>query len=85
MSKDIGNKCVECLQDTSFGSGKFVNRIPSDNGMYDGYECSDCQSCEIESEVRTKFFSKDAWIYVLFILAISYFPIRSIVFWVFNV
>ena len=28
---------------TSFGSGKYVNRIPADNGSYDGYECSDCQ------------------------------------------
>ena len=48
MSKDIGNKCVECLQDTSFGSGKYVNRIPADNGINDGYMCSYCQSCECD-------------------------------------
>ena len=48
MSKNIGEKCVQCLQDTSFGSGKYVNRIPADNGSYDGYECSACQSCECD-------------------------------------
>ena len=48
MSKNIGERCVQCLQDTSFGSGKYVNRIPADNGLYDGYECSDCQSCECD-------------------------------------
>ena len=26
---DIGNRCVECNEDTSFGSGRFVNRIPA--------------------------------------------------------
>ncbi len=25
---DIGNYCAWCQQDTSFGSGRFVNRIP---------------------------------------------------------
>ena len=27
---DIGNNCVCCNKDTSFGSGRFVNRIPAD-------------------------------------------------------
>ena len=27
---DIGNRCVDCGKDTSFGSGRFVNRIPAD-------------------------------------------------------
>ena len=48
MSKDIGNKCVECLKDTSFGSGRFVNRISADNGIYDGYQCADCQMFECD-------------------------------------
>jgi len=26
---DIGDECVDCFQDTSFGSGRFVNRIPA--------------------------------------------------------
>tara|TARA_X000001382_G_scaffold128624_2_gene118748 strand:+ start:328 stop:621 length:294 start_codon:yes stop_codon:yes gene_type:complete len=59
---DIGNNCVCCNQDTSFGSGKFVNRIPSDadyeslndkgiiifkEGEYrDGYLCVPCQEIE---------------------------------------
>ena len=30
--------CVYCSQDTSFGSGKFVNRLPTD----DGYSCAEC-------------------------------------------
>ena len=31
---DIGDKCVECLRSTSFGTGLFVNRIPADNDEY---------------------------------------------------
>ena len=27
---DIGNRCVNCGKDASFGSGLFVNRIPAD-------------------------------------------------------
>ena len=50
MSKDIGNKCVYCLEDllivfllikdTSFGS----------DGIYDGYQCPDCQIEDSEEE-----------------------------------
>tara|TARA_Y100000310_G_C20109065_1_gene546265 strand:- start:250 stop:435 length:186 start_codon:yes stop_codon:yes gene_type:complete len=46
MIKDIGNKCVECFEDTSFGSGKFVNRIPAGTDDYEGYLCPDCQEVE---------------------------------------
>lgn len=42
MTVDIGNKCVTCLEDTTFGSGRFVNRIPADNGEYEGYLCGWC-------------------------------------------
>ena len=28
---DIGNRCVHCGEDTSFGTGRFVNRIPADS------------------------------------------------------
>ena len=41
--KDIGNKCISCFKDTSFGSGKFVNRIPAGDDDYNGYMCSECQ------------------------------------------
>ena len=40
--KDIGDKCIECLKDTSFGSGLFVNRIPADDGENSGYLCPEC-------------------------------------------
>jgi hypothetical protein len=55
---DAGDQCVWCNQDTSFGSGRFVDRIPvstepeavdwleeEDKGIYDfveGYGCTDC-------------------------------------------
>lgn len=57
---DIGNRCVHCGEDTSFGSGKFVNRIPADadyealdnqgnvifaDGEHrDGYACAECMA-----------------------------------------
>ena len=48
MSKDIGNKCVYCLEDTSFGSGRFVNRIPACTDEYDGYACPECMEMECD-------------------------------------
>ena len=52
MTIDIGNECVECRNDTSFGSGLFVNRIPSITEGLDGYLCPDCQlmTCEMCGE-----------------------------------
>ena len=55
---DLKNKCVHCKQDTSYGSGKLVNRYPvfglDPNGSgveYDGYCCDDCeQEWENENE-----------------------------------
>ena len=57
---DIGNRCVHCGEDTAFGSGRFVNRIPADadyeaqddkgniifaEGEYrDGYSCAECMA-----------------------------------------
>ena len=32
---NIGDYCVECLQSTAFGSGRFVNRIPADRDIED--------------------------------------------------
>ena len=49
---DLGNKCVHCKKDTSFGSGRFVNRYPAEieeeqnDGSYiilDGYCCRICE------------------------------------------
>lgn len=42
---DVGNKCVSCGRDTSFGTGLFVNRIPAD--------------AEYESEYGGKIVFKD--------------------------
>ena len=48
MSIDIGDECTECRRDTSFGSGLFVNRIPSGTDEYEGYLCPDCQALECD-------------------------------------
>lgn len=45
---DIGDLCTECHQSTAFGSGRFVNRIPSDNGVEQGWMCEECQCLECE-------------------------------------
>ena len=45
---DIGDLCTHCGQDTSFGSGLFVNRIPSSTDTENGYMCADCQSVECD-------------------------------------
>ena len=45
---DLGDTCVDCFKDTSFGSGKFVNRYPVSGPLddsdiiYDGYRCEEC-------------------------------------------
>ena len=54
MSKDIGNKCVYCFRDTSFGSGLFVNRISALTDDYDGYSCIECQYIPEEHEEDIK-------------------------------
>ena len=41
--------CVDCGDDTSFGSGKFVNRIPF-NGSYLCPDCLDESEKEFEVE-----------------------------------
>ena len=48
MTIDIGNKCVSCFKDTSFGSGRFVNRIPAGTDEYEGYQCPECQMIECD-------------------------------------
>ena len=63
MKVDIKNLCTHCGKDTSFGSGLFVNRIPSgadgrlilaggDDVTIDvtleGYMCPECQMMECD-------------------------------------
>ena len=53
--KDNGNKCIECMRDTSLGTGLFVNRIPADKYtddglmLIEGYMCSECQMIECDN------------------------------------
>jgi len=42
MAENVGDKCIDCMQSTAFGSGRFVGRVPADNGELDGYLCLDC-------------------------------------------
>ena len=55
---DIGDYCVDCLQSTAFGTGRFVNRIPADRdvedkegnylGVRDGWLCPECNFWECD-------------------------------------
>ena len=55
MVKDIGDLCVWCRRDTSFGSGLFVNRYytETDEGEI-GYTCVEC-----EKEIQDEFEIQD--------------------------
>ena len=53
--KDLGNLCLWCRRDTSFGSGLFVNRIPAFTDIEEGYKCIECEiedikECYLECE-----------------------------------
>jgi hypothetical protein len=41
---NMGNLCLWCRKDTSFGSGLFVNRTPAWNDKNEeGYKCVECE------------------------------------------
>ena len=46
--KDVGNDCVYCFENTAFGSGRFVNRIPADTETHSGYACAECMATECD-------------------------------------
>ena len=58
VTGDIGDYCVDCLQSTAFGTGRFVNRISADRdvvdekgnylGRRDGYLCPECNWFECD-------------------------------------
>ena len=59
MDINIGDECVDCSQDTSQGSGRFVNRIPAYvdrevlHGEFigiEGYQCAECREMECEGK-----------------------------------
>ena len=68
---DIGDKCVYCMRNTSFGSGLWVNRIPADREIYndndevieyrDGYMCIECQAmeCDYCGELTAEYYLHD--------------------------
>ena len=74
LNVDIGNLCTHCGRDTAFGTGLFVNRIPSGTDgtlvitggeedvrisvTVDGYMCPDCQLVECENCGE---LSEDLW------------------------
>jgi len=42
MSENVGDLCIDCMQSTAWGSGRFINRIPADNGERNGFLCYEC-------------------------------------------
>ena len=58
VTGDIGSFCVECLQSTAFGTGRFVNRISADRDVYNeegkvigqrfGWLCAECNFTECD-------------------------------------
>ena len=63
---DIGNKCVECLRPTSFGTGLFVNRIPADNDEYIGWLCPECNFWECDRCDEKIYCDEDITAYDVF-------------------
>jgi hypothetical protein len=67
---DIGQLCIDCGENTSAGSGKWVDRIPADRNTelildggktiqvnVDGYECAECQmiECDVCGELTLEY------------------------------
>lgn len=46
FSKGDIDLCLECREDTSLGSGRFVNRIPAYNDGEEGWMCEVCQTAD---------------------------------------
>ena len=80
MSKethDIGDRCVWCGEDTSLGSGRFVNRLsvgttgdlvhwlPDNLRKHeievDGYACAECAGYECDSCGEQICLDEDVW------------------------
>ena len=55
--------CLWCGEDTSFGSGRFVNRIPAsrqdgiDDEYRDGFQCAECQceKCDVCKQIKEDY------------------------------
>jgi len=60
----VSDPCVHCDKSTAMGSGKFVNRIPVDDGWgcaeCSGYECDECGTqIYLDSEIRVEYTDTD--------------------------
>ena len=44
VEMSVIDPCVHCGESTVFGSGRFVNRIPAD----DGYACAECMALDCD-------------------------------------
>ena len=58
MTKTI-NPCVHCKTSTAFPHGKFLDRVPTDDGyacaMCAGYECDECsKQIYVDTEVSVE-------------------------------
>ena len=53
MTKDLFDSqiCVECGEPCHFGSGRFVNRYPRDDGDVEGWVCGFC-AVEIDAMIE---------------------------------
>ena len=63
---DIGDKCVECLKSTAFGTGLFINRIPADNDEYIGWLCPECNWHECDRCDEKIYCDEDITAYDVF-------------------
>lgn len=64
----IVDPCVRCGQETAYGSGRFVNRIPGDHvdeetgEVRDGYMCAECCAYECEQCDKPVFEDEETWV-----------------------
>ena len=76
VTGDIGDYCVECLQSTAFGTGRFVNRISADRdvedekgnylGRRDGWLCPECNFTECDRCNEKIYCDEDITAYDVF-------------------
>jgi hypothetical protein len=58
MATQKNENCIECEKPTNFGSGRFVNRVPSD----DGFVCAECMGRECDFCDQTIALDEDVWV-----------------------
>jgi hypothetical protein len=76
VTGNIGSFCVECLQSTAFGTGRFVNRISADRDVYneegevigrrDGWLCPECNFTECDRCDEKIYCNEDITPYIVY-------------------